>query len=146
MLQIVSSFSGLPPTHEILVLKSGPALSRGFSLFHFEFFSCIVVKLTRSEYIMAHEALISFKLLLQKMEDDLGLSDLSDVETKVFLAISDLCNQFDTAKTQAVLQHDLVASIGRETIFRAIKKLEDRNKISKSQNQHGAYSLAISTA
>ena len=33
---------------------------------------------------MAHEALISFKLLLQKMENDLGLSDLSDVETKVF--------------------------------------------------------------
>ena len=83
---------------------------------------------------MAHEALISFKLLLQKMENDLGLSDLSDVETKVFLAISDLCNQFEIAKTQAVLQHDLVASIGRATIFRAIKKLEDRNKISKSQN------------
>ena len=95
---------------------------------------------------MAHEALISFKLLLQKMENDLGLSDLSDVETKVFLAISDLCNQFETARTQAVLQHDLVASIGRATIFRAIKKLEDRNKILKSQNQHGAYSLAISTS
>ena len=42
---------------------------------------------------MAHEALISFKLLLQKMEKDLGLSELSDVETKVYLAISDLCNQ-----------------------------------------------------
>ena len=64
----------------------------------------------------------------------------------LFLAISDLCNQFETAKTQAVLQHDLVASIGRATIFRAIKKLEYRNKISKSQNQHGAYSLAISTS
>ena len=142
----MSSFSGFSPTHKILVLQSGPALSRGLFLFHLEFFSCIVVWLTRSEYTMAHEALISFKLLLQKMENDLGLSDLSDVETKVFLAISDLCNQFDTAKTQAVLQHDLVASIGRATIFRAIKKLEDRNKISKSQNQHGAYSLAISTA
>ena len=95
---------------------------------------------------MAHEALISFKLLLQTMENDLGLSDLSDVEIKVFLAISDLCNQFQTAKTQSVLQHDLVASIGRATIFRAIKKLEDRNKISKTQNQHGVYSLAKSTS
>ena len=95
---------------------------------------------------MAHEALISFKLLLQTMENDLGLSDLSDVETKLFLAISDLCNQLETAKTQAVLQHNLVASIGRATIFRAIKKLEDRNKISKTQNQHGVYSLAKSTS
>lgn len=93
---------------------------------------------------MAHEALIRFKLLLQKMENDLGLSDLSDVETKVFLAISDLCNQFETAKTQAVLQHELVASIGRATIFRAIKKLEDRDKIAKSQDQYGAYSIADS--
>ena len=142
----MSSLSGLPPTHEILVLKSGPAFSRGLFLFHFEFFSCNKMQLTRSEYTMAHETLISFKLLLRKMENDLGLSDLSDVETKVFLAISDLCNQFDTAKTQAVLQHDLVASFGRATIFRAIKKLDDCNKISKSQNQHGAYSLAISTA
>ena len=93
---------------------------------------------------MAHEALISFKLLLQKMENDLGLSYLSDVETKVFLAISDLCNQFEIAKTQAVLQHELVASIGRATIFRAIKKLEDRDKIAKSQDQYGAYSIAHS--
>ena len=93
---------------------------------------------------MAHEALISFKLLLQKMQEDLGLSDLSDVETKVFLAITDLCNHAEIAKTHAVLQNDLVASIGRATIFRAIKNLEDRNKISKSQNQHGAYSLATS--
>ena len=87
---------------------------------------------------MAHEALISFKLLLQKMENDLGLSDLSDVETKVFLAISDLCNQFETAKTQAVLQHQA----GRinwtsNHIFRAMKKLEDRDKIAKSQDQYG---------
>ena len=104
------------------------------------------VQLTQTDYTMAHEALISFKLLLQKMEDDLGLSDFSDAETKVYLAISDLCNQTETAKTRAVLQHELVASIGRATIFRAIKKLEDHNKISKSQNQHGAYSLATSTS
>jgi len=93
---------------------------------------------------MAHEALISFKLLLQKMEEDLGLSELSDVETKVFLAISDLCNQSAVAKTQAVLQHDLVSSMGRATVFRAIKKLEDLNKIAKPQNQHGAYAIAHS--
>ena len=145
-MQIVSSFSGVAPTNVILVPKNDPAFSQGLFYFILIFFDVDEVKLTRSEYLMAHEALISFKLLLQKMENDLGLSDLSDVETKVFLAISDLCNQFDTAKTQAVLQHDLVASIGRATIFRAIKKLEDRNKISKSQNQHGAYSLAISTS
>ena len=92
---------------------------------------------------MAHEALISFKLLLQKMENDLGLSDLSDVETKVFLAISDLCNQFDTAKTQAVLQHDLVASIGRATIFRAIKNskiaIKFRNLKTNTAPTHSPY-------
>lgn len=110
-------------------------------MFQFEFFSSNTIQLTHLDEIMAHEALISFKLLLQKMEGDLGLSDLSDVETKVFLAISDLCNQAELAKTNAVLQHELVSSIGRATIFRALKKLEDRNKISKLKEIHGAYSL-----
>jgi hypothetical protein len=91
---------------------------------------------------MAHESLIRFKLLLQKMEADLDLSDLSDVENKVYLAISDLCNQSEKAKTQAVLQHQFVSSMGRATIFRTLKKLEERNKISKSSETHGAYTLA----
>ena len=91
---------------------------------------------------MAHESLISFKLLLQKMEADLGLSDLSDVENKVYLAISDLCNQSEKATTQAVLQHQFVSSMGRATIFRTLKKLEERNKISKFNETHGAYTLA----
>ena len=91
---------------------------------------------------MAHESLISFKILLQKMEQDLGLSDLSNVENKVYLAISDLCNQSENAKTQAVLQHQFVASMGRATIFRTLKKLEKRKKISKSAETHGAYTLA----
>ena len=34
---------------------------------------------------MANEALISFKLLLQKMEEDLGLHDMQ-LETNVFLS------------------------------------------------------------
>ena len=48
---------------------------------------------------------------------DLGLSELSDVENKVYLAISDLSNQFETAKTQAVLQHQFASSMGREPYF-----------------------------
>jgi hypothetical protein len=91
---------------------------------------------------MAHESLISFKILLQKMEQDLGLSELSDVENKVYLAISDLSNQFENAKTQAVLQHQFASSMGRATIFRTLKKLEERKKISKSPETHGAYTLA----
>lgn len=93
---------------------------------------------------MANEALISFKLLLQKMEDDLGLSELSAVETNVFLAISDLCNKDEksNARTQDLLNHDLVSKAGRATIFRALIKLEAVNKISKSDTLHGHYKLA----
>ena len=104
----------------------------------------MTIKLNYVDTAMVNEALISFKLLLQKMEADLGLSNLRDVETKVFLAISDLCNQSEVVKTQALLQRDLVASISRATRFRAIKKLEDRNKIAKSQSEHGTYSIARS--
>jgi len=93
---------------------------------------------------MANEALISFKLLLQKMEEDIGLHELSAVETNVFLAISDLCNNQENsiAKTQDLLNHDLVSRAGRATIFRALTKLEAANKISKSDTLHGHYKLA----
>ena len=93
---------------------------------------------------MANEALISFKLLLQKMEDDLGLSELSAVETNVFLAISDLCNKDEksNARTKDLLNHDLVSKAGRATIFRALIKLEAVNKINKSDALHGHYKLA----
>ena len=92
---------------------------------------------------MAHEPLIIFKILLQQMEQDLGLSNLSDVENKVYLAISDLCNQSENAKTQAALQHQFVSSMGRATIFGTLKKLEERKKISNSAETHGAYTLAL---
>ena len=93
---------------------------------------------------MANEALISFKLLLQKMEGDLGLSELSAVETNVFLAISDLYNKDEksNARTKDLLNHDLVSKAGRATIFRALIKLEAVNKISKSDALHGHYKLA----
>ena len=93
---------------------------------------------------MANEALISFKLLLQKMEEDIGLHELSAIETNVFLAISDLCNkdEHSNARTQDLLKHDLVSKAGRATIFRALTKLEATNKISKSDALHGRYKLA----
>ena len=92
---------------------------------------------------MANEVLISFKLLLQKMEADLGLHVLSAVETNVFLAISDLCNNHENsmAKTQDLLNHNLVSKAGRATVFRALTKLETVNKISKSDTLHGHYTL-----
>ena len=96
------------------------------------------------EDYMANEALISFKLLLQKMEEDLGLHELSAIETNVFLAISDLCNkdEHSNARTQDLLKHDLVSKVGRATVFRALTKLEAANKISKSDTLHGHYKLA----
>jgi len=92
---------------------------------------------------MANEVLISFKLLLQKIEADLGLHELSAVETNVFLAISDLCNNHENsmAKTQDLLNHNLVSKAGRATVFRALTKLETANKISKSDTLHGHYTL-----
>ena len=78
---------------------------------------------------MANEALISFKLLLQKMEEDIGLHELSEVETNVFLAISDLCNNHEhsNARTQDLLKHDLVSKAGRATSLGAKLKRQTRS-------------------
>ena len=134
---------GYLPRNIFLAPKIGPASAQGVYCFNLVYFGVSTLG-SQLECTMAHEALISFKLLLQKMENDLGLSELSDVETKVFLAISDLCNQAEDAKTQAVLQHDLVTSFGRATVFRALKKLESHNKIIKTNKRHGTYSLCHS--
>jgi len=93
---------------------------------------------------MAHESLISFKILIQKMEQDLGLSELSDAENKVYLAISDLCNQFENAKTQAVLQHQFASSMGRATIFRTLKKLKERKRF-QNPPKHMAHTRSHQT-
>ena len=64
----MSGFIGLPPTNAILVLKNDPTSAQDLFLFQFDYFYSNAVQAVKSYAKIAHKALISFKLLLQKME------------------------------------------------------------------------------
>ncbi|NDD90158.1 MAG: hypothetical protein EBZ32_13255 [Rhodobacteraceae bacterium] len=55
--------------------------------------------------------LIDLVKIVSEMERDLGLSDISNSERKVLLAISDLENREGVAKTKAILSHELTVGI-----------------------------------
>ena len=66
--------------------------------------------------------LIDLVKIVSEMERDLGLSDISNSERKVLLAISDLENREGVAKTKAILSHELTVGISRPSVFRALAK------------------------
>ncbi|NCW66594.1 MAG: hypothetical protein EBW03_13425 [Rhodobacteraceae bacterium] len=70
--------------------------------------------------------LIDLVKIVSEMERDLGLSDISNSERKVLLAISDLENREGVAKTKAI---------------RALAKLEKLGKLSHKNDTNGAYEL-----
>ena len=86
--------------------------------------------------------LVDLKKIVTEMEYDLGLNTLSTIEQNVLLAISDLQKSGGTAKTKAILCHDLTKKISRPSVFRALSKLEKHGKLKKSVVVNGEYSLA----
>ena len=83
--------------------------------------------------------LIDLKKVVQQLEKDLGLGSMSSYEKAVLLAISDLQQLDGVAKTKAILAHELTTSISRPSIFRALKKLEEKGKLKRSGDSNGSY-------
>ena len=85
--------------------------------------------------------LIDLVKIVNEMERDLGLNDISKSERNVLLAISDLENSEGVAKTKAILTHDLTVGISRPSVFRALAKLEKLGKLCRRRDTVGAYQL-----
>lgn len=90
----------------------------------------------------ALNALAELQIMVTDMERDLGLSDLSQIERKVLLAISDLHAQNGKVATQDILDHKLVESFSRPSLFRALKGLENTGNIKKIGPVRGYYAPA----
>ena len=85
--------------------------------------------------------LIDLVKIVSEMERDLGLSDISNAERKVLLAISDLENREGVAKTKAILSHQPTVGISRSSVLRALAKLEKVGKLSRNNKTNGTYVL-----
>ena len=88
---------------------------------------------------MVNNTLIELKKLLNKMEEDVGLTSLSEVEKNVLYAIKDLEREKGFAKTASLLSHEFTAHISRISVFRSIKTLEDLSKIKRKTSKRGEY-------
>ena len=87
--------------------------------------------------------LANLKLIVTKMEADLGLSDHSHLSRSLVTAVADLYEQKDgNASTAALLEHPLLQEFSRPSIFRALKAMEASGEIKKIGPVRGFYAPA----
>jgi Mn-dependent DtxR family transcriptional regulator len=77
------------------------------------------------------------KELMFAMEQDLGISELSEPEKCVFSCIVQATEAGGSISTKAIEQHLLTSNLSRPTLFRAIKQLLGKGLV--SQPSYGKY-------
>ena len=77
------------------------------------------------------------KELIFAMEQDLGISELSEPEKCVFSCIVQVTEAGGPISTKTIEKHMLTSNLSRPTLFRAIKQLLAKDII--SQPSHGQY-------
>jgi hypothetical protein len=83
--------------------------------------------------------LTQLKELMFAMEQDLGISELSEPEKCVFSCIVQVTEAGGSITTKAITQHMLTSNLSRPTLFRAIKQLLAKDII--TQPSHGKYTF-----
>ena len=90
----------------------------------------------------SYKSIIRLQNMLSKMEDDLGMGEMSISEKQVLMAVFDIQEKMGFAKTKTILNHDLTKNISRPSIFRALKQLENAKQIEKLDNKFASYTIA----
>ena len=88
------------------------------------------------------KTLVDLQMMVQGMEDDLGLSDLGNIEKRVLLSIVEFYGKNGVASTSEILAHPLLNAFSRPSLFRALKFLEETDRIFKVSNKRGFYAPA----
>ena len=85
------------------------------------------------------KTLVNLQMMVQGIEEDLGLSDLGNIEKRVLLSIIEFHDQNGVASTAEILAHPLLTTFSRPSLFRALKFLEKIGRISKVSDKRGFY-------
>jgi hypothetical protein len=87
--------------------------------------------------------LAKLKLLVTRMEADLGLSEHSHLNRSLVTAVADLnSKRAGCAPTSDLLEHPLLQEFSRPSIFRALKAMEVSGEIKKVGPVRGYYAPA----
>ena len=79
--------------------------------------------------------------LLQQMEGDLGLTDLSRFERDLLYAVRMLAGSSGVAATADLRAHPLVADMTQPTFHRALRTLIDRGLIRRLGEERARYAM-----
>ena len=82
---------------------------------------------------------VKLKELMFVMEQDLGISELSEPEKYVFSCIVQASEAGEPISTKSIEQHILTSNMSRPTLFRVLKQLVTKGVI--SQPSHGKYAV-----
>ena len=77
----------------------------------------------------------SLRKMLQFMEQDLGVADLSNDEKNLLAAITDQTDNSGEFRNELVRTHSLVVYMSHGTFFRSLKKLIEKKIIVKNNDQ-----------
>ena len=83
--------------------------------------------------------LTKLQIMVSEMEEDLGLSGLSNIEKKTLLVIVDLNEKSGLASTSDILAHPILNQFSRQSMFRALKVLGVCGKVVKVGIKRGYY-------
>ena len=78
------------------------------------------------------EKVILLKRMLEDMEQDIGLSSLTNVEKAVYLAAQDVKSPNSLVETKLIIEHAFTQKMSRPTFFRALKAIESKGFIKHS--------------
>lgn len=78
------------------------------------------------------EKVILLKRMLEDMEQDIGLSSLTNVEKAVYLAAQDVKSPNSLVETKLIIEHAFTQKMSRPTFFRALKAIETKGFIKHS--------------
>ena len=79
--------------------------------------------------------IITLSLLLNEMEQDLGLSALTAVEKSIYLAAHDLKSEGHFVATRDLLEHKLTKNLTRPTFFRGLKSIQEKGLLKHSSRK-----------
>lgn len=86
----------------------------------------------------------NLRKMLLLMEQDLGVADLSNDEKNLLAAITDQADEKGQFRSELVRTHSLVLEMSHGTFFRSLKKLAQKNFISKI-NDSGRSNYQLNT-
>ncbi|MBD3678284.1 MAG: hypothetical protein HUJ27_07765 [Rhodobacteraceae bacterium] len=80
------------------------------------------------------QAILELRSMLQEMEQDLGLHDLSAAERDIFLAARGLTkNPGDVIRSDEIRSHKLIQSIAQATYHRSLRALVDKGLLRRAE-------------